>query len=73
MSFAACWPTRKALNAALRMVWNAISGSASTMLLRKMPGTRPSMLCTTSRGVPRSRATLANSCSTAAGSLASQA
>src|SRR5262245_37842145 len=73
MSFAACWPTRNALSAAFRMVANAMAGSASTMPLRKMPGTRPSMLCTTSRGVPSSRTTFANNCSTAAGSLASQA
>jgi len=48
-------------------------GSASIIVLRKMPGTRPSMLCTTSLGVPMSLATLSKSRSTAAGSLASQA
>ena len=52
---AACWPTRKALNAELRSVSNAMAGSASVMALRKIPGTRPSMLCTTSVGAPRSR------------------
>ena len=48
-------------------------GSASVMPLRKMPGTRPSMLCTTSVGAPSSRTTFWNGDSTAAGSLASQA
>src|SRR6202171_2528104 len=70
---AACWPTRNALNAELRIVSNAMFGSASMIPLRKMPGTRPSMLCTTSVGAPRSPATLWNRSSTEAGSLASHA
>src|SRR5277367_2658810 len=41
--------------------------------LRNISGTRPSMLCTTSVGAPRSRTTFWNSKSTAAGSLASHA
>ena len=44
--------------------------SASAIPFRKMPGTRPSMLCTTSVAAPRSRTTFSNSSSTAAGSLA---
>src|SRR5689334_11203300 len=48
-------------------------GSASIIPFPKMPGTRPSMLCTTSVGVPRSRTTFSNSIFTAAGSLASHA
>src|SRR5580704_4266376 len=70
---AACWPTRNALNAELRIVSNAMVGSASMIPLRKMPGTRPSMLCTTSVGAPSSPATLWNRNSTEAGSLASHA
>src|ERR1700730_1760518 len=70
---AACWPTRNALNAELRIVSNAMVGSASMIPLRKMPGTRPSMLCTTSVGAPSSPATLWNKNSTEAGSLASHA
>src|SRR5882757_3875886 len=70
---AACWPTRNALNAELRIVSNAMFGSASMIPLRKMPGTRPSMLCTTRVGDPRSPATLRNRDSTEVGSLASHA
>src|SRR5207248_373714 len=73
MSRAACCPTRNALNAEFRRVSSTITGSASITFLRKMPGTRPSMLCTTSLGVPTSWTTLPNNCATAAGSLASQA
>ena len=40
---------------------STIAGSASTIPLRKMPGTRPSMLCTRSVGAPRSRTTSWNS------------
>src|ERR1700736_3747988 len=70
---AACRPTRNALNAELRIVSNAMVGSASMIPLRKMPGTRPSMLCTTSVGAPSSPATLWNRNSTEVGSLASHA
>src|SRR6516162_4781084 len=73
MSRAARWPTRNALNAEFRSVSNAILGSASVISLPKMPGTRPSMLCTTSVGAPRSRTIFWNSIATAAGSLASHA
>ena len=62
-----------ALKAAFRSVSNAMPGSASVMVLPKMPGTRPSMLWTTRVGVPRSLTTFWNSRSTAAGSAASQA
>jgi hypothetical protein len=41
----------------LRRVSSAMLGSASVMPLRKMPGTLPSMLWTTSVGGPRSRTT----------------
>src|SRR5216684_1335377 len=56
-----------------RRVSSAMPGSASVMALPKMPETRPSMLCTTSVGAPRSRTMFWNSSSTAAGSLASHA
>ena len=73
ISRAACWPTRKALNAELRSASSTRLGSASVIGLPKMPRLRPSMLWTTSVGEPRSRATAWNSDSTAAGSLPSQA
>jgi hypothetical protein len=65
-------PTKNALNAALRSVSSAMPGSASVIFLPNIPGTRPSILCTTSVGDPRSRTICWNSWSTDLGSPASE-